>query len=121
MFNIFMIAITPAILDIYNVSAETWDLAWKINFMHAFMCIFIWSFAFTYPQALRAAGDTRYIMIVSMISMWVFRLILGILLAVRGGFGVEGIWFAMYADWLFRGLCFGLRYKSGRWKSKVIR
>ena len=120
-FNIFMIAITPAILDIYNVSAETWDLAWKINFMHAFMCIFIWSFAFTYPQALRAAGDTRYIMIVSMISMWVFRLGLGTWMATYGGFGVLGIWIAMFADWAVRILCFTVRWKSGKWMTKAIK
>lgn len=120
-FNAFMIAITPSILDIYNVSAETWDLAWKINFMHAFMCIFIWSFAFTYPQALRAAGDTRFIMVVSMVSMWVFRLGLGVLLATRGGYGVLGIWLAMFADWIVRIVCFTLRWRSGKWMTKAVK
>ena len=120
-FNIFMIAITPAILNIYNVSAETWDLAWKINFMHAFMCILIWSFAFTYPQALRAAGDTRFIMIVSIVSMWIFRLGLGTWLATRGGYGVLGIWIAMFSDWIVRIICFTVRWRSGKWETKAIR
>lgn len=120
-FNIFMILITPYILDIYNVSAETWDLAWKINFMHAFMCIFIWSFAFTYPQALRATGDTRYIMVVSLISMWIFRLGLGTWLAVYGGFGVLGIWIAMFADWAVRIVCFTVRWRSGKWETKAVK
>lgn len=120
-FNLFLLAVTPAILNIYNVSAETWDLAWKINLMHGSMCILIWSFAFTYPQALRAAGDTRYIMIVSMVSMWVFRLGFGVLLATRGGYGVLGIWIAMFVDWIVRIVCFTARWRSGKWQTKAIR
>lgn len=120
-FNIFMIAITPTILNIYHVSAETWDLAWKINLMHGVMCILIWSFAFTYPQSLRAAGDTRYIMIVSMLSMWIFRVGLGKWLATAGGFGVLGIWIAMFADWIVRIICFTARWKSGKWEQMAVK
>ena len=120
-FNALLLLITPTVLNIYHVSAETWDLAWKIVLMHGIMSILIWSFAFTYPQALRAAGDTKFIMLVSLISMWMFRLGLGTWLATSGGFGVLGIWIAMFADWIVRIICFTARWKSGKWETKAVK
>ena len=119
-FNVLLLLVAPAILGVYEVSAETYELAYQINLMHGVMSIFFWSASFTLPQALRACGDTRFVMIVSVASMWTFRLILGALLATKGGFGVVGIWMAMFVDWFCRIACFVLRYRSGKWKEKVI-
>ncbi len=35
--------------------------------------LFHWPTAFTIPNFLRAAGDAKYTMVVSMLSMWIFR------------------------------------------------
>ena len=119
-FNLAMLAAGPAILGLYAVSEQTFALANRISFLHGVMCMILWSPSFALPQSLRACGDTRFVMLVSVGSMWTFRLILGTLLATRGGFGVEGIWFAMYADWLCRITCFLLRWRGGKWKTKAL-
>lgn len=119
--NVAILAATPLILQVYHVSAEAQSLANKIIWMHGVMGILFWPMAFTFPQALRAAGDTRYTMIVAILSMWLFRLVLGTLLATRFGYGVLGIWMAMFVDWIVRILCFTLRYHSGKWKQMAIR
>ena len=31
-----------------------------------------------------------------------------------------GIWIGMFIDWTVRGICFGLRYKSGKWAKKSV-
>ena len=118
--NIGLLLVTPSILNIYHVSDETWNLAYKILVMHGTMSIFIWSLAFTFPQALRAVGDTKFTMIVSLVSMWLFRLGLGVMLA-EGGMGVLGIWVAMFADWIVRIICFVLRWRSGKWASMAVK
>ena len=118
--NVAILAATPAILSIYHVSAEASDLAFKIIWMHGTMSILFWPMAFTFPQTLRAAGDTAFAMAASTLSMWLFRLILGTLLATRGGFGVLGIWMAMFVDWFVRITCFVLRYRSGKWKKMGV-
>ena len=77
----------PLILRIYNVSPEAEDYARKIIWMHGAFGIVIWPTAFTLPQALRAAGDTRFTLTVSTISMWTLRVGLGVLMA-----RVLGVW-----------------------------
>ncbi|MGN1191404.1 MAG: MATE family efflux transporter, partial [Dorea sp.] len=36
------------------------------------------------------------------------------------GMGVFGVWVAMVIDWLFRTICFMIRYFSGKWRKKAI-
>ena len=35
------------------------------------------------------------------------------------GLGVFGIWVAMVIDWIFRAICFVIRYLGGKWKHKA--
>ena len=64
---------TPPILRLYSVSPEAERYAYQIIWMHGFFGMLIWPLSFTLPQALRAAGDTRFTMIVSSVSMWTMR------------------------------------------------
>ena len=107
----------PLILRIYNVSPEAEDYARKIIWMHGGFGILIWPAAFTLPQALRAAGDTRFTLAVSTVSMWTLRVGLGVLMARAWGFGVLGIWMAMFFDWIFRAVFFVVRFRGHRWET----
>lgn len=107
----------PLILRIYNVSPEAEDYARKIIWMHGAFGIVIWPAAFTLPQALRAAGDTRFTLTVSTISMWTLRVGLGVLLGRYWGFGVLGIWMAMFADWALRAALFVPRFHGHKWET----
>lgn len=110
----------PVILSAYQVSEEARELAQWMVTSYTIVCVLCWSFSFTFPQSLRAAGDTKYVMWVSVASMWLFRLVLGVLLAKNAGLGVIGVTLAMYVDWVVRSIFFLLRYKSGKWKTKAI-
>lgn len=111
----------PLILRIYNVSPEAEDYARKIIWMHGAFGIVIWPAAFTLPQALRAAGDTRFTLTVSTISMWTLRVGLGVLMARVWGFGVLGIWMAMFFDWIFRAVLFVVRFRGHRWETMGLK
>lgn len=107
----------PLVLRLYNVSQEAEDYARRIIHLHGLMSVLVWPLAFTLPQALRAAGDTRFTMIGSSISMWTMRVGFGILLARHLGCGVEGVWLAMYGDWALRIALFVPRFHGHRWES----
>lgn len=107
----------PLIMRLYNVSAEAQDYAEKIIWMHGAFGILIWPAAFTLPQALRAAGDTRFTLVVSTVSMWTLRVGLGILMGRFWGFGVLGIWMAMFFDWALRAVLFILRFRGHKWET----
>ena len=118
---LFLFALQPFIVGMYNVSGEAARLAMIILWMHGCCWIVLWPVSFTLPQALKGAGDTSFVMIAAVGSMWIFRIFLGYLFAKYMGFGVIGTWLAMFADWVFRGILFIWRWKSGKWESKFVR
>ena len=79
-----------------------------------------WPLSFTLPATFRASGDARMCMIISVTSMWIFRVIFSYVLGKYLGMGVFGVWVAMIIDWLVREFCFVLRYRSGKWKHHAI-
>jgi len=83
---------------------------------YALWSLAIWPLAFSLPNALRAAGDARFTMVTSIFSMWVFRIGCSYLLGGYLGFGLRGVWYGMYIDWIFRGALFIVRFARGRWK-----
>ena len=84
--------------------------------IHAGVSILIWPLAFVLPNALRAANDVRFTMIVSVLSMLVWRLAFSQVLCVQLGWGAVGVWWAMVLDWVCRTVCFVVRFASGVWK-----
>ena len=110
----------PLFLRLYNVSPEAELYARQIVWMHGFFGLLVWPLSFTLPQALRAAGDTRFTMLVSSFSMWTMRVGFGILLGRFLGFGVVGIWMAMFVDWFLRIAFFLPRFHGHRWETMAL-
>ncbi|BBF44391.1 multi antimicrobial extrusion protein (Na(+)/drug antiporter), MATE family of MDR efflux pumps [Lachnospiraceae bacterium KM106-2] len=119
--NVIIFALLPGIIHIYGVSKEAGSLAMKILFMHGGIGIFIWPIAFTLPQPLKAAGDTTFVMVASIITMWTFRIMFGVWFAKYLELGVLGIWMAMFIDWFVRALLFLIRYRGHKWETKMIK
>lgn len=65
---------------------------------------------------LRGAHDARYPMFVSLFCMWCIRVPLAPLLVYKAGLGLAGVWIAMAADLVARGIWCTLRWRSGIWK-----
>lgn len=80
--------------------------------------LIFWPMSFSLPNALRASGDAKFTMIVSMCSMWIFRIGFSYLLVPQ--IGLLGVWVAMFIDWIVRAVVFLIRFLSGRWKTKTV-
>lgn len=117
--NLIVILALPFILSVYNLSDEAARYANDIILYHAACVVTIWPLSFTLPNTLRAAADVKITMVLSIISMWVFRFGFSYLLTMVFHMGIFGVWVAMTIDWLVRGIFFVCRYKSGRWQ-KII-
>ena len=112
---------TPEVVALYGLESASIAEAVPIARGCLIACLIIWPFAFTLPNTLKATGDVKFIMAVSLLSMWLFRVSLAYVLIKFFSLKVDGVWYAMYVDWLVRGALYYARYKSGRWKSlKVI-
>ena len=123
---IFLLA--PLLVRAFNLSDEARSLATGVIRTCMVANIFFWPMAFTLPNILRASGDVKYTMAVSNISMWLFRVLFSFLISKyllfkfpeNTALALYGIWFGMYIDWVFRGLCFGLRFHRNRWLEKKV-
>ena len=113
----FMYAILPVILRIYHLSPETTAVTRQLVCSHMLVSILIWPLSFSLPATLRAAGDVRFPMTVSIVSMFLVRVLFAYVLAVNFGLGVFGTWLARYCDWAVRAVCFTIRYLHGKWMS----
>lgn len=71
-------------------------------------------------QALRGAGATRSTAIAGNISTYLVRLPLAYLFAIPLGLGLQGIWFGLCLELVFRGSLFAGLFLKGNWaRSKV--
>lgn len=118
--NILVVLAVPYIIQIYGLSAEAGQYAHKILIYHSICAVTIWPLSFSLPNTLRAAADVTYTMILSIISMWIFRIGFSVVLGVYCHMGVFGVWVAMTIDWLFRAVCFSIRYLRGKWKHVAL-
>ena len=117
---LFIFSLLPFILNAYNLSDLTAKTTADIIHFHGIGAIFIWPVAFSLPATFRAAGDAKACMYISSISMWIFRIGFSYVLGKYMGMGVFGIWVAMVIDWVFRAMCFVIRYFKGSWKKNAI-
>ena len=80
----------------------------------------VWTAAFIPGYGLRAAGDVKFSMILSCLSMWICRVSLCIYLIRVCGFGPIAVWIGMFTDWTVRGLFFIHRFRSGKWLNHQV-
>ena len=110
--NIFVFAITPIFLQFYNISNQTKEMIIWLVLIHNIFNGFALPYSGALSNGLRAAGDIKFTMIVSILSTVLGRFIFSILLGVYLDLGVIGIALAMCLDWTIRGVIFYFRYQS---------
>ena len=107
-------------VSLFNLSPEAQAMALDIMVWFNIVSLFVWPSSFTLPNILRAAGDARFTMTVSIVSMWAFRVGFCYLAVLCFGGGLLSIWMGMYLDWVFRSLCFYLRFRRGSWLEQSV-
>ena len=105
----------PLILSLYSLTPETRWYAVVLIWIHNGCAMLFWPLAFTMPNALRAAGDVRVPMAISIVSMVAVRVGGSYLLGLHFGLGAIGVWLAMVGDWIVRVVCFVLRARKKLW------
>ena len=113
--------LSPVLLNFYNISGEARSIAWKCLLLCLPVQIVTYPLYFGMPAVLKANTDVKYVMAAALSSMIIMRVGLCYILTCKWA-GVEqgafGLWIGMVADWATRGILFGGRYLSGKWKTK---
>ncbi|MCR5291098.1 MAG: MATE family efflux transporter [Treponema sp.] len=120
------------LLSFYHLSPETTRLALYTGVWHGCCALLFWPPSFTLPNALRAANDAGYTMIVALLSMWIVRVGVSYLFKATDlfgfvafmkwpvAYGAVGVWVAMILDWIVRDFAFILRFAHGKWKNRHL-
>ncbi len=115
-FSLFFFVFAPQLVGIYQASEATTKMAVEVIRWHATLAIFFWIPSFTLPNTLRAAGDVIWTMVIAIVSMWTFRIGTAYIFSYYFDMGLFGVWIAMTIDWIFRAICYVIRYKGTKWE-----
>ena len=124
--SVLLCAFAGPLIGIYNLSETGAKIAAELTIFHCICTSLVRPLAFNLPSVFKAAGDSKFSMCVSTVSMWVVRVGLAYLFASDSivifgtevkclGMGIFGIWVAMMADWLVRSAAFLVRFVRGTW------
>lgn len=114
--NVLLTVFTWPLVGLYrSLSPEAASLAVLLVRIHSLEALVFWPPAFVLPHALRAADDVRYTLIVSVLSMAIWRVGFSWILCVQCEMGAVGVWIAMGLDWVCRCTFFVPRYLRGGW------
>ncbi|MOA10852.1 MATE family multidrug exporter [compost metagenome] len=103
------------LVGLFEPPAEIVDDIFWVLLVTAIAQVPFWSISFILPSALRAAGDSRFTSVTSMLSMWLFRIVFGYILGIVLGYGLIGVWIAMNCEWGVRGAIFLWRFRGKKW------
>ena len=115
-FSVFFFVFAPQLVGIYQASEATTKMAVEVIRWHATLAVFFWIPSFTLPNTLRAAGDVIWTMVIAIVSMWTFRIGTAYIFSYYFNMGLLGVWIAMTIDWIFRAICYVVRYKGTKWE-----
>lgn len=119
--NLIVLALTPLFMYFYQLSSETLQLIFYLVVIHGVFNAIVYPISGPLSNGLRAAGDVKFTMIVSIASTLLARFVFSIIFAIYLNMGVIGIAFAMCLDWTIRAVIFYCRYRSLKWlEFKVI-
>ncbi len=113
--SVLIIGFLNPILSIYDLSSASIDVARTLMILHSIFVCTIWPLSFSIPCSFRAAGDVRFPLVVSIITMWSCRVGLSYVFGKYLELGVLGIWLAMFSDWVCRAVFFVIHYLKGTW------
>lgn len=115
--NALILALTPLVLGCYSLEPETKALVFWLVVIHNCFNALAFPFAGALGNGLRAAGDVKFTMYLSLFTTVAVRLVLSVVFAVWLDWGVLGIAAAMCCDWSVKGAAQYARLKKGKWKS----
>ena len=108
-------AITKPVTWLAGMEASSAKLCFEMVTAITIVKPIAWVGSFIISYGLRAAGDVKFSMIVSTITMWCCRVVLCVFLVRVYHFGPMAVWIGMFADWAVRSVIFTARFLSGKW------
>ncbi|MDO4649723.1 MAG: MATE family efflux transporter [Eubacteriales bacterium] len=118
---LIVFAAAKPVMVLAGMEPKAAEMCWAMIVFVTLTKPFVWTLSFVPVYGMRAAGDVRFSMITSSLTMWLCRVVIAVCLIRFFGFGPIAVWIGMASDWAVRAVIFTIRFRSGRWlRHKVI-
>ncbi len=115
LWNALIFAVTPLIVRYSAISPEAKELVVQLVLINNIFNGLAYPFAGSLGNGLRAAGDVKFTMVVSITLTIAARLFFSALFGLWLGWGIIGVTVGMSIDLVVRGVIFLWRLKSRKW------
>lgn len=115
---IVFIPLMNPLLMTFHPETDTIPIIIRLMWIAIIPMPFFWPMSNIMPYTLRSAGDAMYSSVVSLITMWLIRVLAGYVAAIPLGYGIEGVWVCMSLEWFVRFFLFYLRFQGESWLCK---
>lgn len=112
---LLVLAITKPVTWLAGMEPESAAMCFEMVTAITIAKPLFWVGSFVIAYGLRAAGDVKFSMMVSIITMWGCRVALCVFLVKAFHFGPMAVWIGMFADWGIRAVIFVRRFIGGKW------
>ena len=117
---LLLIAVTKPVTVISGMDPVAADMVFDMMLYITITKPFVWVLSFVPAYGMRAAGDIKFSMIVSTMTMWFARVAISTFLIRVMHFGPIAVWIGMSCDWTIRGIIFTCRFFSNKWLEKKV-
>lgn len=118
--SVVLFVLLEPVTRLLSLGEEAFRITQSIMRLYCVLAVVLEPLAFGLAYFLRAAGDTKHTMVVSIASAFLARVVFSYLFVYAFNMGIHGIWLAMYVDWVVRGALFIRRFRGDRWLTKAV-
>lgn len=104
--SLIMVPFLPLVADLYKPTPEVKAITISITHMVLIFLPLTWPVAFILPACVRSTGDSVWVTVASILSMWFVRVLGGWFAVYYTPWGLFGIWVFWCLDWVVRGIAF---------------
>jgi putative MATE family efflux protein len=122
----FNFIISPFTFELFTAHAETVEIQNQIiGLGHQIMFVAIFlelgrTSNLVIINSLKASGDVKFPTFLGVVANWSCSVICGYILGIVCNFGLVGIWIALAADEIIRGIVVAVRWCRGTWRGKRV-
>lgn len=108
----------PYILKLYQAPENTLAMIRQLMIIAVIPMPLFYPMATVMPCVLRSAGDANYSSFVSLITLWIIRVVAGYVLGILLDIGLLGIFVCMVIEWIAKTIAYGARFRGEKWLNK---
>lgn len=111
-----ILALSPFIIGMYNIEADTREIAYLLMYAVSIMVLFQSTQSVLTKGVLRGGGDTRFLMFADVAFLWLASIPLGALCGlVIPDVSPFFIYIALKIDWAIKTIICAFRLRTGKW------